>query len=447
MPTPPLFVVGRFDQGSKPQTPTSVDTTLAEDLRHFFESPNTFDPCDKRAQNEVIRLAVDQLWLMCGCYGKQDENAPVLYGQRSPRGKIRKAVLVPLYARAEHAKDCPFSKAAPNTSDLPSSLTRTKKINGFAVLESLDNKDSNERVSTLRDNTEVQIASRQKLPTIARVLFTILDGAKVNFLSGQLLPSKSSNSPRYLPKRSVTADKDAIRRYIGKRPFATGVTLPASKGFEFSFSSIENLEKTLTAIPREQWGKFQPHGFLIDQVADYRRIGAKWELESPYKHTVEVDGRIYIPGENTPGPWLAICLVTQLPGDASPRIHRAYLHPLESFDSFILVDSDLERKTFAILCRKQLHMALAEKPYDIIKPVLDMTPASGDKATVRPDFIIKNRRGKLVVETMGYVDALYLERKMRTHSRMQKLEGVKRLYEHNLVSEADFIDKLNSFIG
>lgn len=442
-PGPILFYVSEFKVGSTPTTMDPVDRGLVDDLVHFFSNPRVADERAQRAEKEVTKLAMAKgTWLMCGCQNGTNNSAPVLYGQRIPRGLIRKAVLIPFYARGDHDANCPFSRSAPDNSSAPSLVERKKKIGGLAVLNALGEGKGQGLDRGLRDSEDRETASQTRFPTIARVLFTLLSGAEINQIDGKL------NDRGNLPRRSVTVDKDLVKEYLEEKSlFGKDIAIAAVNLFALSFSALKSFQESLLRYEKESWGGFHPHGFIIDQVVDFRRENGRWILENPWGADVDLHGRLYLPGENTPGPWLAICLVTKLPGDTSPMVYRAYMHPIEDLDGWFLVDSDLERRTLDILRKSQWVMAKVGKPYAIIKPLLDVAPTEGDMRPVRPDFIVAQGSSRLVVETMGYQSEDYLARKTETHKRMKKLKDVRKLIEHVPPDDKGFISEFKSFVG
>jgi len=110
------------------------------------------------------------------------------------------------------------------------------------------------------------------------------------------------------------------------------------------------------------------------------------------------------------------------------------------------VDSNLERHTFQVLT--QLRSWLSQKKgigLAVVKPLFDMSANTGldepdsDVDTSResciPDFLVeanrvpKGGRSLLVIESMGYADPQYRERKQRTHTRMSLATGLSPVVE------------------
>lgn len=116
-------------------------------------------------------------------------------------------------------------------------------------------------------------------------------------------------------------------------------------------------------------------------------------------------------------------------------IQGMYAHPIVGVEDWMLVDSNLERKTHANLAEvclwlKQKH----QQKVTIEKPVFNW-----QNAGERPDFVLTHHGRQsdkyFVVETMGYQNPEYLQRK----SQMEKNLKVKMFFD--LRSETDLYSK------
>ena len=122
--------------------------------------------------------------------------------------------------------------------------------------------------------------------------------------------------------------------------------------------------------------------------------------------------------------------------DGRPGILKAYAHPVASRAHLMLVDSDRERATLRQLLGVR-HWLQARKGLTITleKPLFDIAADPGDDAgepcsrpPCIPDFVVRasdtsGRSTALVVETMGYADPRYRERKGRLHPLMAEVVG------------------------
>jgi hypothetical protein len=353
-----------------------------------------------------------------------------MYPQRVAGATDRPMTLVPLYDRGAHHDTCPFARSRPEHADTPWLVPRNapKGLGVLSVLKAAEN--AVKRDSRLQKG----LAGNKRLPSLAGVLFKVLEAAGLNRVS--------------VTKRSVSSDKGKLRDVLASLSLDGYGKIPAETFVRLSFRDFAKVEHELAALQGVTWpGKLHPQGLLIEQIQDIevRADGSKWLIPT-YGDPLEVVGRLYLPGAGTLGPYLAIALVAILPGQSHASIHRAYVHPLYSFDEWLPVDSDLERKTLSILTAKlQFQAKQANNPYEIEKPLLDIVAnAQLPKSKVRPDFLVISNGKKLVVETMGYIDPDYLERKERTHALMAHIG---RVIKHETGGDAVLRSKLLDFVS
>jgi hypothetical protein len=220
-----------------------------------------------------------------------------------------------------------------------------------------------------------------------------------------------------------------------------GVHLPA-----FLCTSTAKLGGVLDRIAAAPAGRFprsRPHGVLIARVEG----AGGGALRTLGGEAIPVRGRIAVFGEQ-PGtareapeeraaraPYLAACVLGRAAPDAHPEVLSAYLHPCASERHLMLVDSDLERQTFAQLRGVQTWLGkqkLAQISID--KPLFDIWPDDHGKAEAvprppcLPDFVVRATGDDgvaraAVIERMGFADAGYRERKERSHALMSLALG------------------------
>ena len=238
----------------------------------------------------------------------------------------------------------------------------------------------------------------------------------------------------------------------------------------------------------------RPHGVLLAVVA-----GASQGRLHPLRgEAIVVRGPIAVFGERdghgrdgaaewqARAPYLAACLVGRATPDGPVEVLKAYLHPCAGPGHLMLVDSDLERRTLAQLLRLQAWLlrqrgitVTIEKPlFDIGYATAPAVPAEAESALAfleqaktahretaaslrepgikhrpegdedarepcLPDFLLWARpvphggREAVIVETMGYPDALYRERKARSHALMRHVLGGAPLVSHDFHLPAD----------
>jgi hypothetical protein len=216
-----------------------------------------------------------------------------------------------------------------------------------------------------------------------------------------------------------------------------GVHLP-----EFLCTSPAKLGGVLeriAAAPASRFPRSRPHGVLIARV---KGVGGG-ALQTLAGDSIPVRGRIAVFGERPStarqkpaeraarSPYLAACVLGRAVPDEPPGVLSTYLHPCVSERHLMLVDSDLERRTFmqlrsvqSWLDKQHLARMTIEKPLFDIWPDDDDGGAAADpRPPCLPDFVVRaaNKEGAVTaaaIETMGFADADYRARKERTHALM-----------------------------
>ena len=106
---------------------------------------------------------------------------------------------------------------------------------------------------------------------------------------------------------------------------------------------------------------------------------------------------------------------------------EGYAHALFRRNCPVPVDSDLERQTMEGIAEVASWLKGGADVLTLIKPLFDIeVEVEGEKGFVLPDFIIQaklpdGREHAVVVETMGYTDDEYCERKAEQHKGMRTL--------------------------
>ena len=126
------------------------------------------------------------------------------------------------------------------------------------------------------------------------------------------------------------------------------------------------------------------------------------------------------------------------------EVLRAYLHPCLTEGRLFPVDSGYERTTFRVIdglaewILKDRHVGVTiEKPlFDIGPEEIDEEEAEDARVTCIPDFLlhvaapVETQPPITIVETMGYGDDVYLDRKKRSHALMRAVLQNAPLLEH-----------------
>ena len=207
------------------------------------------------------------------------------------------------------------------------------------------------------------------------------------------------------------------------------------------------LMEQIATAPAKAYPRTRPHGLLLIRLKD---AGAA-RLIALNGHELPVVGRIAVYGErpqDEPGPaegarapYLALCIVARPTPIDQVQIVSAYVHPCASMDRVMMLDSDLERQTLAILVAFQRRMARRHQAsVTIEKPMESIAPGEAEDGTplppLIPDFVVTaryrdGRERRVVVETMGYADDGYRNRKRILHPQMGRAAGAMTVLEHD----------------
>uniref|UniRef100_Q07NV7 Uncharacterized protein n=1 Tax=Rhodopseudomonas palustris (strain BisA53) TaxID=316055 RepID=Q07NV7_RHOP5 len=294
-----------------------------------------------------------------------------------------------------------------------------------------------------------KVTASQRRQPLARLLFSVLDESGIHTVNCSF------------PPPTLTEQFERIRLAAAKIQLtSSGIRLGRVLATNSSSTSrmISDIER-----PALRWPEHVVrHGILIDRVAavetDHIMFlgGGRLRLTgrcSIFGETLDSSGSGM---SSTRPPYLAACVIIVVGGIV--RVARCYLHPMRSNARLCLVDSNYERSTWTQIDR--IIDASGHNELFISKPLHDIWPqfAHDDTFNVEddlsvktaarpvliPDFIIRYPRMRrvAVVETMGYADPAYRQRKRRTHALM--IEALKaqepnndvRIIEHDFDSNA-----------
>lgn len=262
------------------------------------------------------------------------------------------------------------------------------------------------------------ISSGSPRPTLARVLCSLLHKAHLD---------------RFFSNTPLRAGREGRDRQVDDLlDAAEGFTLaPGQPLKQWLATCLPGYYRLRERLNRSMAAWKRPHGVFIDT---FDRIEDKVLYPTrPDRKPLRVTGGLTVFGEGGTlrrPPYLVIGLVTQPEREAkSVELLRAYAHPCVAWDRFTLIDSQLERETLALLisCRERLRKNHGVA-YSIEKPLYDRGPPETDdpREVCIPDFILRPtgeniRHPLIVIETMGYDDAAYRERKRRMRRLFEQI--------------------------
>ncbi len=376
-------------------------------------------------------------WILCDCLGQVDR-PPVLIPVAEAH--IRRHHEPPW---PDHDPECDFYRDAAEQRAITRSYARLPDGKRVALLARLK---TNERTRSQQLTGRSFARSRGAL---ASLLMRLIEEAGLN---------------QVLPVGSIAALGE---QYKAIRRAAQGVEIDESVNLsEFLCTYPPALPDFCARIARVSPSRFRrskrPHGVLISAVAD-ASIGY---LRLFGGEAVPVRGEISIFGEReghsrqtaaarrSRSPYLAVCLVGRFAPTEPVEVLKAYLHPCVSPGHLMPMDSNHERHTFQLLLQLQAWL-LKNKTVSLVikKPVFDLTSVpvesgpDGGPTTPRgpciPDFLVAADHvppggvSSMIVETMGYPDLEYRERKQRTHLLMGQSLSAAPVIEHDFHLPAD----------
>ncbi|MDD5585334.1 MAG: hypothetical protein PHY92_00055 [Alphaproteobacteria bacterium] len=257
-------------------------------------------------------------------------------------------------------------------------------------------------------------------PALARVLCSLLHEARLDIFN--------SDEPLH------GEHEDQIARL--KRAAANFILAPGqelSRWFATSLRDYYGLKKDLENAPKD-WKR--PHGLFIETFDRIENNTLYPKLSKLKPITVTGKLTVFGEGENLRRPpYLVIGLLAQPSRDAKDvELLNAYAHPCVAWNRLTLVDSQLERETLKLLMSCRDELTKRNIAITIEKPLYDIGPEETDdpREICLPDFVLRCRgqgvrHPVVVIETMGYNDPVYRERKKRMRRLFERIENSSRL--------------------
>uniref|UniRef100_A0A9E8CMG5 DUF1173 domain-containing protein n=1 Tax=Bosea sp. NBC_00436 TaxID=2969620 RepID=A0A9E8CMG5_9HYPH len=358
---------------------------------------------DRAAGAEFTKnLSIRCVWLACGCRvvdGKRPLLFPVKNGgiQREDRGH-----------GVDHDEYCEFYRDPTSQTNLLRSYGRELRDRDGRIRFRLASQF--QRDERQRDVAVHRASTNRSRPGLARLLLELLAVAGLDRINmGEGRPWKHS------------AQLQAIRNAAVDIDIARGV--PLSEWLALSLGEFQSLKRRIGA-ERADWDGARPHGIF---VCTFDKIENGWLIPGkPEIPPIRIEGTLSIFGERNDAfspPYLVIGLVTKDAPEADEAVVvRAYAHPCVEWSRLTLVDSQLERETLdeIVSCRDWISqrfgiaMTITKPLFDVGQPVED----SGPRELCLPDFVIHAtgqgvHHPTTIVETMGYSDVNYRDRKKR----------------------------------
>jgi hypothetical protein len=271
------------------------------------------------------------------------------------------------------------------------------------------------------------VSHAEERPPLARLLLNLVDRAGLQ----RVLPGWEPGDL----KRQYAALREAAKHI----PLTETIHLRAY--LETYAPAYEAFRQRIEAVKPGVFRKSRPHGVFITAAKSI----SEGMIEAMDGISIPVLGRMSIFGEveghgrlqdeaaRRP-PYLVAALVARPDPESPAAVLRAYAHPVASRAQLLLLDSDNERATLRTLIGTQTWLVRARNVLMTIeKPQFDLgdlpdqavdTVSVDARPPVIPDFVVRakaanGREATVIVETMGYDDARYLERKRFIHPLMR----------------------------
>lgn len=372
---------------------------------------------DALMQEKLQALHADAMWIACSCT-KDRANPPlmtVVFDKSRGRYHLQR-----LTDRAEHTADCIYrfdkrdTPADDNEQASASSNPRPLTVPSFlldqAALDAPDLVAAKPRKSSAASNEEDSTASR-----LGRQLLWLLDAAGM----------------QTWPQTGVTPAQ-ALLNLAQQVNLKQGLKLS-----DILFCKADAWKKSWVqgAFDRCTKAKLPPQAIVICPVVEANKTEG-WVRFSKDEDPTPVAGRIWASDEGSPAryPMLMCARVVRTTGQPA-RIAQAYLHPIHTINHWMAVDSNLEREALDVLISACLTLEQKGVNCRIEKPVFDW-----GETGARPDFVVqgqgKSKNEVLMIETMGFNNPDYLDRKKLT---VQKLAGY-QVFEDGRYAKDDKTD-------
>lgn len=387
--------------------------------------------CGRReaGSQEEKALALDVLtemrrtdtWLACSC--AEGEAPPMNSANlRTDTGTI--------YLQAfstPHDAGCPMFRELREDDDTTRSGTR--KIAGsqpVSYRSILPREENGGRLQTgpgSPDDGDDRLR-RKRRPRLARLLLTLVEDAGLNVIE-TLAPFPTA------PAREAIARIAAVTR---NNEFAQGRPLSDIVRFWPLITQAEQ-QRLMTRLesPELPWPAGRARHFYQIFISDeVSRERATFRFRSEEAVFAPEKG-LRINGESQEGlrPPYWVILEFRRSADGSIVCSDAYAHALHSRSCPVPVDSGLERQTVDSLATCAAWLAKKEdapvRSLSLKKPLFDYAVTlDGEEGWVLPDFMVEattaaGEKKAFVIETMGYQDEDYIERKSRQHRGMREL--------------------------
>lgn len=372
---------------------------------------------DERAmvQNVLIQMRDEALWLQCCCVS---DETPAL-SSANLKGET-------LYLSSfghSHEPECPMYRVFEGDDDTTRAGTRKKS--GSTKLDYIDFLPKDQSGSSIK-STPSPVLSRQNRtcrknrPRLARLLLTLIEDSGLNTLT-PISPLPKKTSKEWL---DILDNLAKNKYFVGNRQLSDIMVFNPVMTKANRESFMHQLESSNAIWPKGKDKVFY-QVFMSEKVTrNYAQFTwKKGKIQYEPKQGISINGESQV-GNRGPY-WVILAYRRSATGELI--CSEGYAHALFRFNCPVPVDSNLERKTLESIAEVAGWLKGKAGELTLVKPLFDIeVDVEGEKGFVLPDFIIKARMADgqertVVVETMGYTDNEYCERKTEQHKGMRIL--------------------------
>lgn len=383
----------------------------------FYVRRHVTSLAEKQLAEVVLRSMRDHdLWLSCGCRATA-EDRPL-----DTAGYLEGTLYLRNFS-GEHSSDCPLYRS--KRGDDGAGQGGGRRTAGAVRIDFrsfLPRDENGARISgpTKTDSHGKDKTSRRRIPALARLLLTLIEAAGLNRI-GPVYPQ---------PGRTKMQVLEAVKQVTKNEHFAQGRPLSEIVFFD-PWLKQERLDARMRELENE--GKAWPAGrartfyqiLFSEQLTQDEVV-----FKSKFGETIfRPEKRVSINGEVDGHREKYWVILMYRRNDAGTVVCRdAYAHALFDYACPVPVDSNLERETINSIMTGGKWLQSLGYELSLNKPLFDITvDLDGEKRFVLPDFLLTvkhpgwGRTSELVIETMGYTDDDYVERKANQHKGMSTL--------------------------
>lgn len=369
------------------------------------------------AEHVILEMRKSELWLQCCCVGG---DTPALNS-----ANLMSETQTLFLSGFGHSHDPSCAMFRVFKGDEGATHAGTRKSAGSKRLNYRDFLPADESKATIKapgkpDSAGEDRTRRKRRPRIARLLMTLIEDAGLNTFSPV--------SP--LPNQAARTWLDALAASAGAQEFIRGRRLSEIVRFQPAMGEAAQ-ERLMLELerPDAHWPAGKARVFyqiFMSDLVSREHVTFAWN--GGERRFVPEKG-VSINGESQEGVrppyWVILAFKRGAEGDLV--CSEGYAHALFRRTCPVPVDSGLERQTLEGIAEVARWLKDKAGELTLVKPLFDIeVDVEGEKGFVLPDFIIQaklpdGREPTVIIETMGYTDDEYCERKAEQHKGMRTL--------------------------